>query len=106
MTDLAREIAGLPFLGCYCGLAREHLWHCPSLLRPAILAFITRKLDEAHADSELLGKVEAKLWEVGGIDLIETDNGQIVAATGEPGPGYREAPTLREALHKLVGGGE
>ena len=107
-------------------------WPCSH--RPAVARVIQRVIDEAHAardywqdqakraadactlaqgelacaraDSELLEKVQAKLWEVGGIDLIETDNGKIVAATGEPGPGYREAQTLREALRNLVEGGE
>ena len=128
MTDLAREIEELPFLGCDCGLAREHLWHCPSLLRSAILAYVQRKLDEqladhqriegeqfeywsmrldeAKADGELLAKVETLLR--GNIASLVVYKNAITGDIGADLVGVDEtlceaqAPTLVEALRKLV----
>ena len=64
----------------------------PCRERPAILAWVQRKLDEAKADAELLEECSglndvSVTYRIGGAVYFEC------------------APTLREALRKLVGDG-
>ena len=77
----------------------------PCRERPAILAWVQRKLDEAKADGELLAKVEA--W-------CHQSGARITITSAYPDPGAQRirirygqgrastAPTLVDALRKLV----
>ena len=106
--DLAREIAEL--LPCHCRHAvgsdpPQHAVFCKSFDRPAVLAYVQRKLDEAKADWGLLAKVEA--W-------CHQSGARITVTSAYPDPGAQRirvrcgqgrsstAPTLVEALRKLV----
>ena len=108
--DLAREIEELL---CDCdrrnGDHGDHWASCYWVVRgPAILAFITRKLDEARADSELLAKVGWLLPRRGQIEIRLDEDGDWYARSAliEHPASVRHgggAPTLVEALRKLVG---
>ena len=97
--DLAREIEKL--LPCekmesrsvgatidyYCG---RDGWVCRTCrLRPAILAYVQRKLDEAKADGELLEKCAA----LRDVSVSHRIGGAVY---------FERAPTLVDALRKLV----
>ena len=127
MTDLAREIETLlPCQGADYGETCEAEKCLPChvcSVRPAILAYVQRKLDEAkaeganeerslhwqeivgHADGDLLAKAEKLLSDDFGIRLDICAGGVFARQLQVHGLETRAraiAPTLVEALRKLV----